>query len=452
MNGRQFSTAATATIALVAATLGAAATDSEAKWTRPLTVARCDCLGFPVLTTSARGGSVVAWQDNDGRLTARRIRRDGTLGRKHTLAKRAVELNNEWAWIATGPSGASVAVWQEWDADDQAGGIRARRLTLRGKLGRIHRIAQTGPAGTLDGAVAVDAAGNATIAWSGVPSLGGSPDHPPAPTTTVRARRLTVKGERGPPIHLRLGEQFNDHPRVAVAPSGRATVTWRVCCGLNAIATTTIGRNGKAGAISDLSGQAGGSEPELAMDARGNAIVVWPGYFVMARRIRAGGALGPVHVLGPGDPWDSHPRVAFDRTGDASVVWWHSDSIQFRRIGANDTLGPLANLSGPGSNTLDLPDFESPAVAVDPVGNATAAWLAGPHANLTGTSGRIQARTVAPGGELGAITTLFSAVRLTRPEIVADARGVVTVAWSEARPDYHGATIRVARLVERRGR
>jgi hypothetical protein len=447
MNGRRFSTAATATIALVAATLGPAATDSEAKWTRPLTVARCDCLGFPVLTTSARWGSVVAWQDTDGRLTARRIRRGGTLGRKHTLAKRAMELDDEWAWIATGRSGASVAVWQAWEGD-HAGGIRARRLTRRGKLGRIHRIAPTGPAGGgLDGGVAVDAAGNATIAWGAAVSYGaGSPDQRPAPPTTVRVRRLTAKGERAPTINLRLGEGDNDHPRVAVAPSGRATVTWRFCCGVSSIATTTIGRNGKAAVARDLSGSGGGSEPELAMDARGNAIVVWSGSFVMARRIYAGGALGPVHVLGPGDSYDSDPRVAFDRAGNASVVWWDSNSIQFRRIGADDTLGPLANLSGPGSNTPGLREVESPAVAVDSGGNATAAWLRGAP-TPTDTSGRIQARNVAPGGELGAITTLFSGARLSAPKIVADARGVVTVAWSESRPRYDGATIRVARLV-----
>jgi hypothetical protein len=406
---------------------------------------------FPLITTFARGGSIVAWQEDDGRLSAlraRRVHRDGTLGRRLTLAKRAVPFSDEWEWIATGRAGATVAVWEDPE-DVEGGGIRARRLSRRGKLGPVHRIAAS-TLGGLDAAVAVDADGNATIAWSRVfhPS---SQDTEPLPPTTVHVRRLTAKGELGRTVTLRLGDGFNDHPRVAVAASGRTTVAWGFCCATSSIGATTIGSNGKIAPVRDISSGAGGSEPELAMDARGNAVVVWAGRDLMARRIYAGGALGPLQVLGSGQWADSDPRVAFDRAGNASVLWRHTDTIQFRRISADGTLGPVTNLSGPpGPHVPGVGQVFSPALAVDPAGNATVAWSkATRHPDPSGATA-LQVRSVAPTGELGAIRTLASSpVGLSRPKIVADKRGVVTVAWSEFSRHHDKATIRVARLVGR---
>jgi hypothetical protein len=440
MDGRRFSRKATATIALLA-TLGLANV-SEAAWTPPFKVARCECSGYPVLTTSEWGGSIVAWQEWDHALIARRIDRNGTLGWKRTLAERARLLSADaldGGWIATGPSGATAMVWEDHPDFVATGYIRARRLTRRGKLGRIPRIGRD-VSGGIDPAVAVDDAGDATITW--IPIIAPSSQDQGPFRNIVQARRLTARGGLGATLDLSrdfsspLG--WNSSPRVAVAPSGRATVAWSSPGG--AIAATTIRRNGKVAAVRDVIDEAG--RPELAVDAQGNAIVVWIGSAVMARRIYAGGMLGPIHVLGAGSQSDTRPRVAVDRAGNASVVWEDSGTIRFRRIGKSETLGPVMNLSAPALEPLRS---GSPAVAVDSAGSAIAAWV-GPSSGST--SYAIQARRVTPDGELGAIRELSDTSRLlSRPKVVADSRGVVTVAWSESR-DQMRTFIRAARLVQ----
>lgn len=441
-----------ATFALVGAGLGLTSV-SEAAQTRPLTVARCQCGGeSPLLATSARHGSIIAWREGDkgDRLIARRIHRDGTLGRKRKLARWTDPITKD-AWIAVGRSGAGVAVWE-----DNGGGISARRLTRRGKLGRIHRVARD--SGTFNDSfdvdVGVDAAGNAAIVWARyLDSLGRDS---PSPPTTVRARRLTAKGELGPRIDLRLAVALNHTPRVAVAASGRATVVWSFCCSgeaIGALAAATIGSDGAVGTARGIPGWWVGA-PEMAVDSRGNVTLVGNADYqvVTALRIRAGGALGPMQVLGSGRFEEGRPRVAVDRAGNASVTWNHSGTLQLRRIGADGTLGPVTNLSAPATGTTR---FGEPDVAVDPAGNATVAWNRSTSPVEDPWSFAIQARGVALDAKLGAIRTLSnSSAWLWGPTVVADARGVVTAAWSEIRQRGQRGddTIKLARLVRRRGK
>ena len=105
-------------------------------------------------------------------------------------------------------------------------------MTPRGRLGRVHRIAP--PRGLVDFRVAVDAAGNATIVWA--PRLGCcSAQDPPITQAVLRARRLTAKGDLGRTIVV-ASEGVNLYPRVAVAPSGRATIAWHYPGARNSVA------------------------------------------------------------------------------------------------------------------------------------------------------------------------------------------------------------------------
>ena len=187
----------------------------------------------------------------------------------------------------------------------------------------------------------------------------------------------------------------------------------------------------------------GDSSPELGVDAHGNATIVWISSAVVARRILAGGALGPLLVLGPISPgFYDEPSlgVAVDRAGSATVAWqaesWLS-TILSRRITVNDTLGPPW--------TLSVKSDESD-IAVDPAGNATVVWVRSQSA--VGYDYAIRARRVSRHGRLGTGRTVGSArsAALSGPKVIADARGVVTVAWRDALDRrYPQALIEVAR-------
>ena len=440
-----------ATFALVAAGLPVAGS-SEAAWSPPFTAARGASteLGTPLLATSARHGSTIAWRNLEtGAIFARRIFRDGARGPTRKLGR--TELFIKGPWIAVDPSGATVAVWYE------QGLLRARRMSPRGKLQRAHLVTPPGMVGNhaLEAHVAVDAAGNATIVWPRVFAREGSSGSELVRPSTVHARRLTAGGQLGPILDLSPSDSLNLRPRIAVGPSGHATVAWQFfdAIGVASMRGTTIDRAGTVGPVHDLS--AGYSGPTLAVDARGNATIVWVSETLaaptlVARRIRADGALGPLHVLGTislGLYEELSVGVGVDRAGSATVAWqaesWLS-TILSRRITVNDTLGPPW--------TLSVKSDESD-VAVDPAGNATVVWVRSQSA--VGYDYAIRARRVSRHGKLGAGRTVGSApsAALSGPKVIADARGVVTVAWRDALDRrYPQALIKVARLVSPRGK
>jgi hypothetical protein len=416
------------------------------------TVARCHCENSPLLATSGRHGSIVAWQEGyNESLVARRIRRDGKLGRKRKLAGRTKTVSDEGAWLAAGPSGAAVAVWE-----DNGGGIRARRLTRSGKVGRIHQIAVAGSlvdegGGDLDVDVAVDARGDATIVWSPV---GTESSQDPGPfRTNVYARRLTARGRVGRRLTLPVDPGVNRWPRVAYAPSGKRMVAW----GLGRVFVATVGIGGNV-VLGD------GLDPQLAIDARGNAIVVWrygasvggvDQFGLRGRRLYAGGGLGPLHAIADTGNYlgDIH-RLAVDGAGNVTVAWrdFAEDNVRLRRIGADDTLGPVVDLSvsGVGAEAYQARlENSAPAVAVDSARNVTTAWmrLLPPASSPVYT---IEARGVAGNGALGSVQTLAGPTTYASdPKVVSDAPGVALVAWSDGhkRYGYGGDAIRVARLV-----
>ena len=190
MSGRRFWSAAAASAALIAAGLSLAS-DSNAAWSRPFTVARCECASGPAVAASPKRGTTLVWIDSATyKVAARRIAPDGSLRWKRTLGDG--DYNVPGPWIAMGRSGTAVALWYE-GAD-----LHARRMTRHGRLGRIHRIGSSGTfPPRLDADIALDAAGNATITWPRSVTGAPAPDE-----IQVRARRLTVKGELGPTIDL----------------------------------------------------------------------------------------------------------------------------------------------------------------------------------------------------------------------------------------------------------
>lgn len=427
---------------------------AEAAQVPSMTVARCHCQNSPLLATSRRGGSIVAWQEGIyDALVARRIHRNGKLGRKRKLAGLTKTSSAEGAWLAAGRSGAVVAVWE-----DKHGGIRARRMTRHGKLGRIHQIARSlvddGPS-ELDADVAVDARGDATIVWSAVSTYIGRLI--PPSRNHVYARRLTARGRLGRTIVLPVDPGFNGFPRVAYTRPGRAVVAW----GLGRIFVATVGDDGHVVLGGDPVNE-WDARPELAIDAGGNATVVWTHYArvgggdqldVMGRRLDAGGrALGPLHVISSQTRPAGVYRLAVDRAGNATVVWRDStdDVVALRQIHADDTLGPVADLSAPGvRNNLLLGarmENAAPAVAVDRAGNAAAAWMRF-AAHTNGLTYRVEARRVAANGQLGNVQTLTDAsAYASDPKIISDATGTTIVAWSSRKRRSDDDEMKLARL------
>jgi hypothetical protein len=181
----------------------------------------------------------------------------------------------------------------------------------------------------------------------------------------------------------------------------------------------------------DLSAPGEGSRPQVAVDPAGNATVVWEGDpggepIIRARRIDAGGALGPVQDVSAAGEDAVDPRVVVDPFGNATVVWTGVDSgdgtVHSRRITAAGTLDEIKDLSAPGGNAFGA------EVAVDAAGTATVAWTREDDPGET-----IQARRVDSAGVLSPIEDLSaSGINSTDKRVAADLAGEAFVVWDES--------------------
>ena len=180
---------------------------------------------------------------------------------------------------------------------------------------------------------------------------------------------------------------------------------------------------------------------DVAMDAAGNAVLVWPttknGFTVVQSSVRpAGGSFGAPVDLTTDDQSAFDPRVAMSAGGEAIAVWTRSNGTDTiaqasRKPAGSTSFGPPTNLSQPGPAAASAEGNASNArVALNDQGAAAVTWVRNDPSNTI-----VQAR-VRPAG-----STDFSAVldlsatgqSASTPEVAIDNAGRSTYVW--ARPD-----------------
>jgi hypothetical protein len=179
----------------------------------------------------------------------------------------------------------------------------------------------------------------------------------------------------------------------------------------------------------------GGATPDVALDAQGGAVIVFPaiadsgeGVVRSALKPPGGAFAGPVDLATGVPTLDDIPRVTMNAAGTAVAVW-------SRRIGANTIVqsstrspggafGPAINLSAAGANA------KTPRVALNDAGATAIAWV-----RRDATVDRAQARLRPAGqGAFAAVqdlsTTGTAGQDASTPDVALDPRGVATVVWS----------------------
>jgi hypothetical protein len=145
--------------------------------------------------------------------------------------------------------------------------------------------------------------------------------------------------------------------------------------------------------------------PDLASDAAGNSLIVWSQEKVLgdpqevkARRLSAGGTLGPGFDVAPGEI-ATQPSVAVTAAGRAFVAWQSRpeesgpDSVKGRWVEPDGTMGPVLTLVVGKAGEVDAGEV---TVAIDPAGVATVTWI-----NFEGNE--VSLRRVGPDGGLGTL-------------------------------------------------
>ena len=283
--------------------------------------------------------------------------------------------------------------------------------------------------------IAMDPNGNAVVAWS---VYDWSWNH-----NSVRASRYIVGTGWTDATNISTeAVQSANSPQVAMDASGNAIVIWRQDAGsTNSVAGVlamryTVGTGwGTSALIGPSVGSSDGQSPQIAFDSSGNALAVWNDYpkpNMRSNRYVVGTGWGTVVTVTSGTPAnspDEGAKLAFDKNGNAMAVWNRYGSVLYAsRYAAGIGWGNASIIE---SNGTDY----SQQVAFDQSGNAIAIW-----ANYSCNSYNIQAASYVVGSGWGAVNRCYEgsfSINTTLdyasdPQLVIDSSGRATAVWVQS--------------------
>jgi hypothetical protein len=314
--------------------------------------------------------------------------------------------------IATDEDGDAVAVWTA--GAEGALEVQARFRPAGGEWGPVETLSTPGEDSSSP-QVVFDERDNALIAWT---SFQTSQTDPASATARVRASFRPRGGGFAPSavVHQEAGGQtVFFQPQLAVDESAALVWTREGPDSALTVQAAFRPKGGSFGPAQDVI--AGGFDPDVAVDERGNTIVVATGetlQVVSSFKPRTG-SFGPVQPISPGDGFT--PRVAADEDGNAIVVWDAAGRIEASVRQAGRSFGAAQPLSDPALTAFD------PDVAFDDE-DAVIAWAAG---DAAGT--QIQTVTRTERGSLTAVQPLSPAGgEAFEPQVAAE--DGATIVWT----------------------
>jgi hypothetical protein len=268
------------------------------------------------LATDSAGNTTVAWvnlQNDSSVLKVRRIAANGDLGPEQTLTK---TFDGRIVGVATavGPDGRPLVVF------NQFGRIKALRFSADGDpLPGVVQLSSADDTASYLLAEA-DAAGLVHVSW-------GLLDPDPLQVFT---RTVAPDGTLG--TTQTIATRRSAAPALAVNAAGDASVAWQdtpVGTDPQSVQASTTPAGGDPGSVFRLStfSQTGGMDPEVGIDAQGSSVVAWQrdlssGAVVQAAQFSAAGLLGNVKTLSVGSDLAPSPNVAVNPGGRALAIWW----------------------------------------------------------------------------------------------------------------------------------
>jgi PKD domain len=272
-----------------------------------------------------------------------------------------------------------------------------------------------------DPQVAVDPAGDAVAVWT---RFDGA-------HTIVQAAVRPAGGSWVPSGNLSVAGRDAEEPDVGIDAAGDAIAVWRRHDGSKYIvqsATRPVGGAWQGPVDLSAAGETA-KEPELAVDAAGDAVAVWTRFdgldFVVqaAGKPAGGGWQGPVDLSVAGQDAEE-PHVAIDSSANALALWSRYDGSRF-------VVQSARRLAGVWEKPLDVSvagqSAEEPQLALDPAGNAVAVW-----SRFDGAKDIVQAAVGSGGGGAWGQPADLSAAgqNAEEPQVAIDPAGNAVAVWT----------------------
>ena len=410
----------------------------------------------PQLAVDPDGNALVVWtQTNDtpdaegevapksfypGRLWASRYTPSDGWGAAETMGRTWEGGAGAQYEVVMDVNGNGVAVW--WDGASD--GVWANRYTPTGAWGTEERIESI--SGQANGPkVTFDPNGNALAIWS---QWDGSVSVEDLPVYSIWANRYSPSDGWGVAELLENNEERAHSPQLATDADGNAVAVWchwddsLSILGLRRYSIwanryTATGGWGTAELVENA-GAWGQSQPQIAMNADGDAQVIWSQrdgaeYSIWAKRYSPTGAWGVAERVdadrGAG-PTRRHPQVAVDANGNALALWQQGDDgtaprydIWANRYTWDDGWGVPELIE-----TDDLLTASGARLAIDPMGNGLAVWLQYDRDSYPDGSA-IWANRYRVSGGWGAAERIENPHHSSDPALAMDANGNALVVW-----------------------
>ena len=282
-----------------------------------------------------------------------------------------------------------------------------------------------------DPRIAIDAGGNALVVWV---QDGG-------PRRSIVASRYTAAANTWSTAVLIETDDTGSawKPKIAIDANGNALAVWAQDDGTeNSVFanryTASSNTWGTAVAIEtdNVIGHSA-SEPQIAVDANGNALAVWAQSdgirdSIWANRYTAGSGWGTAALIETDDAGAAYtPKIAIDATGNAMAVWAQWDGTQTSIFANRYTAGTGWGTAAPieTDNALNAGTVQ---IAFDASGNAMAVWVQG-----DGLS-NVWANRYTAGTGWGTATLIETdnAGSAASPQIAFDSTGNALAVWSQS--------------------
>jgi hypothetical protein len=291
--------------------------------------------------------------------------------------------------------------------------------------------------------------GDTLVAWTQVTSMVPGKLGPGAVTSVLQARFRPAGGGWGPTQQVSVSGHFVIFPKCAVDANGRAFVVWlEETSNYDVMAAVRTPSGAWSAPASITQGGArliNQEQPDLAVDARGDAITVWHQlddrslFAATSARYDVGSASwsAPAYVDPTGDS-AGESRLIVDGAGNgylASISGGQGGDtyvVQLRRLpaGATSWLAPEAAAPASAFSILGA----RPDLVVDGQGGVTIVW----NEPASGGGDVVRAVSSAAGGGWSPAVTLSAASTGVAgnfggpmPRVVVDGAGNVVAAWTQ---------------------
>jgi hypothetical protein len=328
---------------------------------------------YPSVAGDGRGDFVAVWGDasSDGAVGSA-IYRDGNW---EALPLKSTEVLAESPTVALNGRGDAISAWSRWskalssDKSVQAAGLApgaAEWLSM----------SEVSPSGVEDFApsVAIDPAGEATISWQRW-------TRDPTTSRVISASRA-ADGDWGIPVVLSPPGSFTGD--VAIDAAGRATTVWWRQLGRGRAtveaASSAVSGGDWSRPVRVSGSRHGASGPHVVVDGEGSSLVVWESFdghtdVIETSEHSLGGRWTTPQVISCARRASGLPQVAIDARGDAIVVW-QAKTARHEQIQAVTRRGRAGRWSLPFAVSRSSSEAIEPEVGIGEHGTALVVWNA----------------------------------------------------------------------------